>query len=75
MPLVDPEGERDREGEDDRLLEGVPVQDTEVEIVLEGQRVSLDVTLGVKVTVALKHKLGLPDKLCVTDFVMDPDLL
>ena len=43
--------------------------------MLEGHRVSLDVTLGVKVTVALKHKLGLPDKLCVTDFVMDPDLL
>ena len=43
--------------------------------MLEGQRVPLGVTLGVKVVDELKHKLGLPDKLCVTDFVMDPDLL
>ena len=75
VPLVDPEGEREREGEDVTLLEGVTVKDTEDEVVLEGHRESLDVTLGVNVTDALKHKLGLPDKLCVTDFVMDPDLL
>ena len=46
-----------------------------MEVDLEGHCVPLEVTLGVKVTDALKHKLGLPDKLCVTDFVMDPDLL
>ena len=30
--------------------------------MLEGQRVPLGVTLGVKVVDVLKHKLGLPDK-------------
>ena len=33
-----------------------------MEVVLEGQRVPLGVTLGVKVVDVLKHKLGLPDK-------------
>ena len=46
-----------------------------MEVVLEGQRVPLGVTLGVKVVDVLKHKLGLPDRLWVTDFEMDPDLL
>ena len=36
VPHVDPVGERDREGDEVKLLDGVPVYDTEVEVVLEG---------------------------------------
>lgn len=46
-----------------------------MQLVIEGHWESLGVKVETEEVEALKHTLGLLDKLCVTDFVILPDLL